>query len=84
MGVEVQGSCVAGIWESWPLRVSGSSLGTVHLSWGSDGGMGLRTGVLLFSGDCVTSSFPGHLPGVSVVPVAFLIMSDKLLHFIQF
>lgn len=34
-------------------------------------------------GYCVTPSFLGHLPGLSVVPVAFLIMSDKLLHFIQ-
>lgn len=33
--------------------------------------------------DFVTPSFLGHLPGLFVVPVAFLIMSDKLLKFIQ-
>lgn len=31
----------------------------------------------------VTPSSLGHLPGLFVVPVAFLIMSDKLLKFIQ-
>lgn len=31
----------------------------------------------------VTPSLLGRLPGVCVVPVAFLIMSDKLLKFIQ-
>lgn len=31
----------------------------------------------------VTLSFLGHLPGLFVVPVAFLTMSDKLLKFIQ-
>lgn len=48
-------------------------------SGGGDGSLGWSP---LFSGDCVTPSFPGHLLGVSVVPVAFL-MLDKLLHFIQ-
>lgn len=42
-----------------------------------------RSVVLLFSHCFVTPSFPGHPPGLSVVPVAFLIMSDKLLQFIQ-
>lgn len=38
---------------------------------------------LLFSDYFVTPSFLGHLPGLFVVLVAFLIMSDKLLQFIQ-
>lgn len=38
-----------------------------------------RSGALMLSDYCVTSSFLDHLPGLSVVPVAFLIMSNKLL-----
>lgn len=42
-----------------------------------------RSVVLLLSDSFVIPLFLGHLPGSSVVPVAFLIMSDKLLQFID-
>lgn len=42
-----------------------SSPGTMAESGGADGSLGWSP---LFSGDCVTPSFPGHLLGVSVVP----------------
>lgn len=43
-----------------------------------------RSVALLLSDTLVTPLFLGHLPGLFLVPVAFLIMSDNLLPFIQF
>lgn len=56
------------------------------LGTGSDRCLGQvsRSVALMLSDYFVTLSFLGHLSGLSVVPVAFLDMSDKLLQFIQF
>lgn len=48
-----------------------------QLGWAS------RSVALLLSDSFVMPLFLDHLPGLSVEPMAFLIMSDKLLQFIQ-